>query len=285
MHSIYCAYNIYYKIKMVKVFTMVKGEVDVVRDWVLYHGHLFGFNNLHIIDNFSRDGTYEELLQLKKNHAIHVYRFPDYKKKGEYMSSLIKRYGANEFVFPVDIDEFIVHYDKSNNTISCEDTLIKQTLGTLPKAAAYKMNYIITNLTRPDGFKRATIECESGVYSDYGSVAKTFFHSSLFRGGLDHGNHFDTTNYYLTKLCLVHYHCRNLEQMKKKIYNNVSGLGHNPFDLEYLKKVISSAPQGGHHINHQISVLEGTFALHVDSSSSTTDKISLTPIINKIKSL
>lgn len=270
---------------MVKVFTMVKGEVDIVRDWVLYHGNLFGFNNLHVIDNFSRDGTYEALLQLKKDYGIHVYRLPDYKKKGDYMSSLIKRFGENEFVFPVDIDEFIVHYDKSTNIISCDNALIKQTLETLPKATAYKMNYIVTNPTRLEGFERATIESESGAYSDYGSMAKTFFHSSLFIGGLDHGNHFNTSNYHLTTLCLVHYHCRNLEQMKKKIFNNVSGLGYNPFDLNRLKQIARVGAQGVHHINHQISVLEGTFVLPIDTLSSTKDTISLTPIINKIKSL
>ncbi len=270
---------------MVKVFTMVKGEVDIVCDWVLYHGHLFGFNNLHIIDNLSRDGTYEALLQLKKDYGVHVYRLPDYKKKGDYMSSLIKRFGENEFVFPVDIDEFIVHYDKSSNAISCDNALIKQTLETLPKATAYKMNYIATNPIGPEGYKRATIESESGVYSDYGSMAKTFFHSSLFIGGLDHGNHFNTPNYHLTTLCLVHYHCRNLEQMKKKIFNNVSGLGHNPFDLKRLKKIEREGAQGVHHINHQISVLEGTFLLPTDALSSAKDAISLTPIINKIKSL
>ena len=47
-----------------KIFTMVKGEVDIVKDWVMYHGNLFGFTNLYIIDNFSRDGTYEILLKL-----------------------------------------------------------------------------------------------------------------------------------------------------------------------------------------------------------------------------
>jgi hypothetical protein len=45
---------------------MVKGEVDIVTDWILYHGTLFGFNNLFIIDNYSSDGTFETLLQLKK---------------------------------------------------------------------------------------------------------------------------------------------------------------------------------------------------------------------------
>ena len=272
---------------MVKVFTMVKCEVDIVRDWVLYHGHLFGFNNLHVIDNLSLDGTYEELLQLEKDYAIHVYQLPDYKKKGDYMSSLIKQFGKNEFVIPLDIDEFIVHHDKTNNAISCDETLIKRTLATLPKANAYKMNYIMTYPSGTEGYPRATVESKHGVYSDYGSMAKTFFHSSLFRGKLDHGNHFNTQNYHLTKLCLVHYHCRNLEQMKKKIFNNVSGLGHDPLDLNSLKADALRNPQGHHHINHQISVLEGRFVLPIEDPSISSNKItiSLTPIINKIKSL
>jgi len=271
---------------MVKVFTMAKGEVDIVRDWVMYHGYLFGFNNLYIIDNLSRDGTYEVLLQLKKDYSIHVYQLPDYKKKGEYMTSLIKQFGKNEFVIPVDIDEFIVHYDKSTKVISCENALINQTMKALPKANAYKMNYITAYPTEQyKGYERATVECKSGGHSDYGSMAKTFFHSSLFRGGLDHGNHFNTTNYHLTTLCLIHYHCRNMEQMKKKVYNNVSGLGHNPFDLNYLKDIIHRNPAGHHHIGHQINILEGTFALPFDSLSSTKNIVSFEPIINKIKSL
>ena len=58
---------------MVKIFTMVKGEVDIVKDWVLYHGSLFGYNNLYIIDNYSQDGTYETLLDLKNKYNIKNY--------------------------------------------------------------------------------------------------------------------------------------------------------------------------------------------------------------------
>jgi hypothetical protein len=44
---------------------MVKNEVDIVSDWILYHGYLFGFQNIFVIDNSSNDGTYEELLKFK----------------------------------------------------------------------------------------------------------------------------------------------------------------------------------------------------------------------------
>lgn len=166
---------------MVKVFTMVKGEVDIVNDWVLYHGHLFGFNNLYIIDNYSRDGTFEELTKLKEKYDINICRLPDYKKKGEYMSSLIKTFAKNEYVFPLDIDEFIVQYNKKTNTINCDSNIIFNSIKKLPPSNAYKMNYIMSNPTNINGYQRAVIESEYGKYTEHGFHAKTFFYSSFLK--------------------------------------------------------------------------------------------------------
>ena len=58
---------------MVKIFTMVKGESDIVEDWVLYHGSIFGYKNIYVIDNYSRDGTYEILLKLKNTYNINYH--------------------------------------------------------------------------------------------------------------------------------------------------------------------------------------------------------------------
>ena len=60
---------------------MVKGEVDIVEDWVKYHGTLFGYQNLFVIDNMSLDGTFETLINLKNLYNINVIRKRDYKKK------------------------------------------------------------------------------------------------------------------------------------------------------------------------------------------------------------
>jgi hypothetical protein len=46
---------------MVKIFTMVKDESDIVRDWVIYHGCMFGWDSIFVIDNYSTDGTWEIL--------------------------------------------------------------------------------------------------------------------------------------------------------------------------------------------------------------------------------
>ena len=248
---------------MVKVFTMVKGEIDIVKDWVMYHGYLFGFENLHIIDNYSKDGTYEMLQSLKEQHNINLYQLPDYKKKGVYMTQLIKRFGRNQVVFPIDIDEFIVYFDKNSNKISVDSIVINEYLQHLQVLPVFSMNYINPKMTITEGFFRAVKQCEYGTYCDYGQIAKKFFNTNLFHETVDHGNHFQTTKYKLSNLCLIHYHCRNLEQMKKKIYNNVLGLGYPPFNLNQLKAILHANPgcPGNHHVTNQINVLTKKYAL------------------------
>lgn len=271
---------------MVKVFTMVKGEVDIVNEWVLYHGYLFGFKNLYIIDNYSRDGTYELLKQLKLTYGIHITRLPDYKKKGEYMTFMIRQLCKNELAFPIDIDEFIVYYDKDVNKIICDKDYIETYLKNgLPIHGVYKMNYINGKITEQTNNNNLN-NIKYGEYLDYNQQAKTFFRSNLFSGEIDHGNHYNTTNYILSNLCLVHFHTRNMEQIKKKVYNNVSGLGHNPFDIHNLKSLLLLHGKnifGFHHIQKQIDILEGKFNLPVDKHLDTD--VSLEPLHNKIKKM
>jgi hypothetical protein len=263
---------------MTKIFTMVKGEVDIVNEWVLYHGSLFGFQNLYVIDNLSKDGTWEALVNLKKKYNINITRLPDYKKKGEYMTKMFRSFcRPGEIGIPIDIDEFIVYYDKHTNKISCDGNKIFSVLKSLPPSQVYKMNYILTKITVPNGYKNAVINTTNGIYLDYGSLAKSFFNKSLFNGDIDHGNHYHTPNYILTNLCLVHYHARNLDQIKKKIYNNVTGLGYNPLDLNMLKNLLAQGGvNGSHHVENQISVLENRYELGVSNLESSD--IDLTPI-------
>lgn len=261
-----------------KIFTMVKGEQDIVEDWVLYHGSIFGYNNLYIIDNYSKDGTYQTLLKLRNMYNIHVSVLPDYTKKGEYMTTLLKQVGQGDIVFPIDIDEFIVYYNKTTNEISCDKNTILEYLKSLPSLPFYKMNYISAKIGNPIGYPRATVDSKYGKYLDYGNQAKTFFNSRLFRGVIDHGNHYVSNTYWLSDLCLVHFHQRNIEQIKKKVYNNVKGFKHDPFNLTQLKHWLYKNPKGMgvHHVQKQIQILEHTFSLDVELPEN--NDISLSPL-------
>ena len=244
---------------MTKIFTIVKDEVDIVDDWLIYHGCMFGWNNIYIIDNYSSDGTWEKINEF--SHLVNIFRENDYTKKGEYMTHLINTYcHEGEIAFPIDIDEFIVYYD--NNNISIDRNIITNYINNLPECYVYKTNYINAQVTQDNGYEKATNMIHCGSYNDMGKFAKTFFNTRYFKGNIDHGNHIVCDNYHLTKLCLVHYHQRNIDQMKKKILNNVTGLGYNN-DLGFLKNLINSNPNcsGNHHVKHQINVLEGNYSL------------------------
>ena len=49
---------------------MVKDEADITDHWINYHGNIFGYNNIFIVDNMSSDGTYELCLRYKKNSVL-----------------------------------------------------------------------------------------------------------------------------------------------------------------------------------------------------------------------
>ena len=183
------------------------------------------------------------------------------------------KYCINNIAIPIDIDEFIVYYD---NEISVDKNLIHNYLNNLPRSNIYKMNYINSLITNNNGYERATVESEEGSYNDLHGIAKSFINTSHFRINIDHGNHLHTNDYLLTKLCLIHYHERNNQQMKKKIFNNITGL-HYQNDLGYLKNLINNNPScpGNHHVKYQINVLENNYTLPIHQKNEGNIKLSV----------
>jgi len=272
---------------LIKIFTMVKDEVDIVEDWIKYHGNIFGYKNLYIIDNNSVDGTYE-ILQKYSESGVNIFQKDDYRLKGQYMTEMIHdpNYGEYDIAFPVDIDEFITHYDKSNNRVVPEHTY--EYMKTLSETEpVFKANYIQMVIDNNDegGYKRATIEAKSGLYDERGSGAKTFFNKKQWSGVIDHGNHYHTDNYYMSDIVLVHYHQRNIEQMKIKVINNLKGFGYDHTDIVGLKRLLNenSKMEGGHHIQNIINISEDTHNMYTSITDSET--VDLSPLSAYIQTL
>ena len=96
---------------------------------------------------------------------------------------------------------------------------------------------------------------------------------------------FPLNNYFLSNFCLVHYHCRSINQITKKIYNNVHGLGYDVSNLHELTSILQKNPQcpGYHHIKNQINVLNNTYKLPIQSI--LPNSISLEPIRQKLNNI
>ena len=272
----------------IKLFTMVKNEDDIVEHWIQYHGELFGYNNLYVVDNESNDGTYEKIQKYSK-YGVHITREHDYSKKGDIMTELMNNIGTYDIAFPLDIDEFIVYYDKNNNALSPEKTLsyLKTLVGSdkFKDNSVFKANYIYSTITNGNeiGYHDSLFECKYGQYLDYGNMAKTFINKHTWEGVMDHGNHFPTEDFVPTNICLIHYHCRNIEQMKKKVRTNVEGLGYDSNDLDLLKSLPKDTP-GCHHVRHMIQILKNNFTINTNFVI-TNEHVPLNPFILHLKNI
>ena len=268
---------------MVKIFTMVKDEVDIIKDWIIYHGCLFGWTNIYIIDNYSTDGTYEVMQDYEKV-GIHIFRKPDYNKKGKYMTHLINKYCIEDKIaFPIDIDEFIVHYDRNSKEVIFNKEVLINYFKNLPRHGLYKANYLMPIVSNEFGSERAPAEFDYATYLDYGNHAKSFINVDLFKGEIDHGNHIHSNEYFLSNIALVHYHNRNIEQIKKKIINNVIGLGYSA-DINILKQELIKNPFciGNHHIQRYINILENNFRLDYHANPDPNAFISIVSLKQRI---
>lgn len=93
-----------------KIFTVTRNETDLIESFLLYHGHIFGYNNIVVIDNASTcpvvRGVYSKYVRL----GVTVVNEPVY--AGASQGSLFTKYmnkhkhGAR-FLIGLDTDEFL----------------------------------------------------------------------------------------------------------------------------------------------------------------------------------
>ena len=238
--------------------TMVKDESDIVEKWIEYYGKIFSFHNLYIIDNCSTDGTYE-ICKKYISKGVRVFQEANYESKGQFMTK-IKNSIDCDFFLPIDIDEFIVYFDKQD-FVRCDNIIeyFTELKNTNPYDALFKMTEIHPILTNNDTdlLKQFT----HGHYTDIYNLSKSFLQSKNIKltSPIDHGYHMPSDTYIPTKLAIIHYHNRSEPQIRKKITNNIIGLGYK-IELKFLKKLVETHKDnlfsGKHHVLSAISILE-----------------------------
>jgi len=192
--------------------TMQKDEDRFLGPWLAWHGHLFGYGNLWVIDNGSVSPQVLATLATFEALGVHVVRayasHADYLNKGVIVGEYIRALdmtGRYRLLIPSDCDEFIA--TRTDSGFTCDRAAILEAL-----AALYSENRV---LRIP--FQIANNPFRDDCYIRF-EFFKTFFASGTFLS-LDHGHHRGqsrkSTDRRDTSLVHIHYHYPAYEQIKE----------------------------------------------------------------------
>ena len=216
-----------------------KDEAGVLEPWLTYHGHLFGLENLYIIDNGSTRPDVRATLARFASRGVHVdYAHPtreDYLNKGDIVGAKIRDLdaaGIYDFFFPTDCDEFLIKQTATGFT--CDGAAIDAYLETLRKEPqTLRMRYQLANHPLVPDF-----------YVHFAS-SKTFFAAQAF-GWTDHGHHCDGSRLAAgsryTALLHVHFHYMPFERLIGSVRQRWIG----SVDIEDREQLVGYAGDSQH---------------------------------------
>lgn len=168
----------------VKIFCVTKNEYDLIEHFIIYYSFLFGYNNVHIIDNHSSD---EEVLKIYSkyiNLGVTVVYEGNYEGNGQAV--LFTKYMSLErdncdFMIGLDTDEFLFcneDFKKGDNAF-CKDKIL-QTIETYKetntsfKISSYPCSVVDTSNTNYINNKFINPAMEIIYFSDDVPISENF---------------------------------------------------------------------------------------------------------------
>jgi hypothetical protein len=205
---------------------MFKNEVDLLPVWVGYHGNIFGFKNLTIIDNGSDEAEIIPIIDRIEKFGVNVIRKfknkEDFINKGDIILDLLNNQDKSNrprFLIPLDCDEFIGAMD--NGKFYFDRKKIYSLLEkynddprVLRIAAGYDNHPLLPGYFKPSpGQKKCFFSNGTAAYLDHG------FHAAQTRNGEEA---------IRTPLIYMHYHFKPynilLDHSKQKLRPFIDGL-------------------------------------------------------------
>jgi hypothetical protein len=221
---------------LAKVFTVTKNEYDLIEDFLLYHGYLFGYENLVVIDNGSTDTRVLDVYERYKPRGVTVVTRLGYKgaQQGEHFTEVMKDYRhAAEFLIGLDTDLFFCVDQSSDRDV------VQRYLRSLPPSYdIFQMKKFMMSVVDPrspnyEGHKlRRPVDSTTFVIRDgYAgvSVPHVFFRAANFIS-TSNGNHEGVTTtgktWFCSQVIYVHYHETGRQRLYERCRAILIGYGY-----------------------------------------------------------
>lgn len=254
---------------LVKVFCMTKNEYDLIEDFIVYYGYLFGYSNIVLIDNLSTDPRVLDIYAKYQPLGVIIHSEASYagNSQGDSFTKYMQQYKDQcEFVMGLDTDEFIYsvqHLESGENPVDREN--IRSILRTIPSDVTIcqfeTAHQSIVDPTHPNYVHCQTITPARSI-TTFKALSlkslpngKNFYRSDAFII-TSCGNHLGQVSYGRTDyvaLGHLHFHHTGSRRHYEKALNIVLGRQYITADLPLLAKIdtLQRAYGMGSHRIHQ----------------------------------
>lgn len=190
---------------------MQRNEELCLHPWLVWHGYMFGYENLFVIDHGSDDPAVLHTLAYFEGRGVRVMRLPaaaDYRRKGELVSFALAQMdgtGLYDLLFPLDCDEFLVMRDEAG-ALCCDKGKMLEYLATLKglESPLLVQENLLNAMKNPQGFWPLPYQ-------------KVFFAGGQ-AGVVDHGSHRCLSAPgpgSATRVVYAHFHHKGYETQKR----------------------------------------------------------------------
>jgi hypothetical protein len=208
-----------------KLFLMTRNEIGLIEDWLKYHGFLFGFENIYILDG-SDDQRVFDIYKKYKPFGLHVKISSTGLNglAGELTLLMHEEKGLNNFLIKLDTDEFLSYIPVSlgaeiiqgnsslNKFLSVSN--FSEFFEALPiTGQRYQASFMTWSIPKHSHVDNPAIELIE--FTPIQPINfKVFFHSESFLS-VDLGAHVgESTNnegFIYTGLSVIHFHSTSLD--------------------------------------------------------------------------
>ena len=258
--------------EIVKIFTVTKNETDLLEDFVHYHGSIFGYSNVVLIDNDSDCEIVLELYRKFRRMGVIVEKHSSYRgpSQGEAFTKYMSKYRHQcKFMVGLDTDEFIQFPDFMTITKNFSQKTSVPYLRNRFRAYfsglrsdASKFNVVTYFNSVPDPsditYKDQKVLRPARDIVHFSQAPakpkKCFFRSETFLSTVNgcHNGEVSKGVEVTSNLCYVHFHSTGARRSVERARSIVAGYGYADVDsppesqLRQLAEV--SSPIGSHRV-------------------------------------
>lgn len=236
---------------LVKIFCQTKDEVDMIEDFILYHGYLFGYDNLVIIDHNSTNPKVFEIYETYRQKGVHI----EYEPNNEYnlsktISFFIHKYKDTcIYAIPLDTDEYFCVEGQEYEERIDKASILKQLYNLPNTSSKFYYNYFCVSQSDQNHEQpiHSVIHFERTTH-----YTKVFFRAEHFCGvdiGFHNGQISQGEVCNASGFIQMHFHQVGCKRFSKYSYLQIVGYGYLDPSLQIeqqytaLKKFIAMHPQ------------------------------------------